>query len=105
MKIEDIVEKVRHEEFELSVHAHDERQAEAITVENIKEALLNGEILEQYPDDPRGESCLVLGHMENRPAHVVCGWKKNGWLFIITVYIPQPPKWIDERTRAKRGEP
>lgn len=104
MKIEDIREKVQREEFELGLHAHQERQAEEVTIEDVKIALLNGEIIEEYPDDPRGESCLVLGRSKNRFLHSVCGWKANGWLFIITVYIPQPLKWIDERTRRKRGE-
>jgi hypothetical protein len=30
-------------------------------------------ILEDYPDDQRGESCLVLGRAGDKPIHVVVG--------------------------------
>ena len=36
--------------------------------------ILTGEILEQYPDTGRGESCLILGFSVTKPIHVVCGW-------------------------------
>ena len=103
MDIEVIKHKVRLNEFILSGHAHKERQEEEIEIRHIKEALSNGEIIEDYPDDPRGPSCLILGFSENRPIHLVCGWTKSNWLLVITVYIPQLPKWIDAKTRAKKG--
>jgi hypothetical protein len=62
---------------------------------------LNGEVLEDYRDDVRGPSCLILGYGEAKPLHIVCGYSAKGWTRIITVYIPQRPKWINERTRAR----
>jgi hypothetical protein len=45
-----------------------------ISIETIEEALHHGGIIEDYPDDPRGPSCLVLGIAQaGRPLHVVCG--------------------------------
>jgi len=71
-------------------------------IAEIESALLNGEILETYSDDLRGESCLVLGYGEiGVPIHVVCGKTKQNSLRIITVYIPSTPKWLDDRTRRK----
>jgi hypothetical protein len=95
-----IKEKARENEFQLSGHAHKERQEEIIHTGEIREALINCEILENYPKDPKGPSCLVLGYAMGRPVHVVCGRAKNDWLLIITVYIPKPPKWIDPKTRG-----
>ena len=92
--------KARENEFQLSGHAHKERQEETIHTWEIREALINCEILENYPKDPKGPSCLVLGYAMGRPIHVVCGRAKNDWLLIITVYIPKPPKWIDPKTRG-----
>jgi hypothetical protein len=64
-------------------------------------AIANGEIIEDYPKDPRGHSCLVLGYIEpSKPVHAVCGMDPSGTLIIITVYFPEPPKWISERTRG-----
>jgi len=34
---------------------------ERITVDDIVAAISNGQELEPYPDDPRGESCLIVG--------------------------------------------
>jgi len=68
-------------------------------------AIMGGEVIENYPDDPRGESCLLLGYVEAIPVHVVMGWatsqpNREKTLRIITVYIPQPPKWDDPRRRG-----
>ena len=57
--------------------------------------------LEDYPDDPRGHSCLVLGHTGGQPVHVVCGLTRQGRLLLITVHRPLPPKWRDARTRER----
>lgn len=102
MEIKEIQEKVKREEYEISFHAEKERYAEDITISDLETAIYNGEILEDYPNDPRGPSCLVLGYSRNRPIHIVCGYTVAKWVRIITVYIPKPPKWTDERTRAKR---
>ena len=104
MEIEKIKEKIQHEEYEISFHAEKERYAEDITISDLETVISNGEILEKYHDDPRGKSCLILGYSQNRPIHIVCGYTSINWIRIITVYIPKPPKWIDERTRAYRGK-
>jgi hypothetical protein len=101
--IEEIRSRAEKYEFILSSHAHEERQAELIEVEDIKTVLVNGEIIENYPEDKRGESCLILGYSNVRSIHVVCGKSKVGWLKIITVYIPKPPKWVTPNLRRERG--
>ena len=66
----------------------------------MEEAVLNGRILEQYEDTGRGKSCLLVGFTRSgKPVHVVCG-ERGGWLVIITVYLPQPPKF---KTPFERG--
>ena len=104
MKIEEIKEQVRRDKYEISFHAEKERYAEDITISDLETAICNGEILEDYPDDPRGLSCLVLGYSQSQPIHIVCGHTPIKWIRVITVYVPRPPKWIDERTRAKGGK-
>ena len=54
MDIRKIREKVKHGEYEISYHAEKERYAEDITLTDIETAISNGEILEDYPNDPRG---------------------------------------------------
>ena len=103
MDIKEIRERQKRNEYEISFHAEKERYAENITISDLESAIYNGEILEDYLDDSRGPSCLVLGYSQNRPIHIVCGYTPIKWIRIITVYIPKRPRWIDERRRS-RGE-
>jgi uncharacterized protein DUF4258 len=52
-------QQIRSGAYEFNGHAEDERQVDRFTISEVEEALLNGEILEDYPNDPRGPSCLV----------------------------------------------
>lgn len=93
--------KVFRDQFELSEHAQKEAAEEQISVDDIKSAILTGQELEPYPHDPRGPSCLMVGQAATgRWIHVVCGNFDRENLLIITVYLPQPPKWQDPWTRA-----
>lgn len=93
-------EKVKRDSFYLSHHAQLARGNEKITVDDIASAILNGRELEPYPDDPRGESCLIVGQgLDFRWMHVLCGNFDKENLIIITVYIPRLPKWYDPFTR------
>lgn len=61
-----------------------------------------GEVVEDYPGDVRGHSCVLLGFGESgRPIHVVCSPKED-YLAIITAYIPDEKEWADGfRVRRK----
>jgi len=106
MDLQEIRRLVRHGNYEFSFHAQQERLEENLDITEIAAALVGtAEILEEYPSDPRGESCLVLGFAGARPIHVVLGWaikKQDGSkrLRVITVYIPSLPKWVNPRTRG-----
>ena len=100
MDIEEIKTKVRANEYIYSHHADLERKADVLTLAQVENALLTGEILEQYPDTGRGESCLVVGFAGDTPIHVVCGWRGDK-VVLITVYIPGPPHFVDPRTRGE----
>jgi len=61
-----------------------------------------GEVTEDYPEDARGHSCLILGQgAAGQPIHVVCS-PKDEFLAIITAYLPDPDQWsVDFRTRRE----
>lgn len=101
MDIEEIKQKVRDNQYVHSQHADIERKAELLTFLRVEEALLNGSILEQYPDTGRGESCLVVGFSGDTPVHVVCGWRGEK-VAVITVYIPRAPEFTDPWTRRRK---
>jgi len=90
--------------YEFSKHAERERQLDMILVNELEDALKNCEIIEDYPDDPRGASCLVLGFFGQRPIHAVCTIKvEPEELLLITVYDPskRPNRWT-ENYRKRR---
>src|SRR5258708_3917679 len=93
--------QIRRGHYVLTRHAETERMEEDIDILNVEEAILSGKILELYPSDPRGSSCLLLGWAAGRPLHVV-GGRKKGWAVIITVYRPLPPHWITPEIRRKK---
>ncbi len=60
-RIEAIRAKVAAGDIEFSEHATDESILRFISVREVREALAGGEVIEDYPDDKYGPSCLVLG--------------------------------------------
>ena len=66
-----------------------------ISTSEVRAVLKNNEIIEDYPEDSRGHSCLLLGYgNEKRPIHVVCS-PKDGILAIITADLPDPNGLLD----------
>ena len=95
---------VRAGKYEFSVHAERERESDQITVSEFERALSRCDVIEDYPNDPRGASCLVLGFAGDRPLHVVCTIKADPEeLLVITLYDPskRPEKWTDNYRKRK----
>jgi len=75
------------------------RFSKMISVEEIRHIINSGSIIEDYPDDPRGMGCLMLGlGAEGRPIHVVCAPRED-YLAVITAYIPEAGGWSDDFKR------
>jgi len=85
-------------------HARERSGKRRIGDHELLQAMANSEILEEYAEDPRGPSFLLVGHSaDGRPFHAVCAFDPNVILVIITVYQPELPAWLDERTRAPKA--
>jgi len=75
------------------------RPERMITTKEIQSIVMTGEVIEDYPEDTRGHSCLILGFgQNNRAIHVVCS-PKDEYLAIITAYIPDSTQWSSDFTR------
>ena len=76
---------------------------EMISPDEIRGVISSGLVIEDYPEDVRGHSCLILGSGDGgRPIHVVCA-PKSDYLAIITAYLPDLARWeADWRTRKRR---
>lgn len=69
----------------------------------VRQVLTQGEVIEDYPEDQRGHSCLMLGFGEGGRALHVCCSPKNEYLAIITAYAPDKHEWSgDFRVRSGR---
>jgi hypothetical protein len=89
--------------YRFSSHADEEAQEERIAVVEIKEAILRGTILENYPDHRRGPCCLLYGKAStSRDLHVVISTGVLP-LTIVTVYEPMPPRWRNPTERGERS--
>jgi hypothetical protein len=100
MDINDIKEKVRNSKYKISFTHTEKLRQRKIEIRELEEAIFTGDIIERYPADPRGPSCLILGHtQQNRPLHIVCGIIE-GELLVITAYEPSFEEWKpDWKTR------
>ncbi len=98
--LEEIRAKFAHDEFEFSKHATDQSILREIRVQEMREAVSAGEIIEDYPDDKYGPSCLILGFtLASRPIHLQCSYPTRPIVKVITVYEPNPTEWADYRVR------
>jgi len=98
--IDEIRTKIAVDEFEFSKHAVDQIIIRRISVSEIREAISNGEIIENYPEDKYGPSCLIYGKSAGgRSIHVQCSYPSRQVIKIITVYEPDPKRWIDFNVR------
>jgi hypothetical protein len=67
-----------------------------ISTAEVRDVLINGEVIEEYPDDPRGPSALLFGHGQaGRAIHVVTAPKEE-YAAVITAYLPDPAMWNDD---------
>lgn len=77
------------------------RPTRMISPAEIEVTITAGELIEDYPEDVRGHSCLLLGSGDSgRPIHVVCAPKPE-YLAIITAYIPHPDQWSADFKKRK----
>ena len=87
--------------YRLTWHARLEMIKDGISPAELEEALGEDEpeLLEDYPDDPRGPSCLVLcWTAAKQPLHAVIGYGGRK-LEVVTVYKPDSNHWIEFRKR------
>jgi len=104
MDIEHIRRSVRQGQYTISFTHTEKLRRRKIGTETIEQVILTGEIIESYPDDPRGPSCLFFGHAESgRPIHVVSGNLEGDRVLIITAYEPDPEEWEPDWKTRKRG--
>ena len=98
--IEEIRERFRQKQYEYSLHAVDQSILRRISTQEVEQAVQTSELVEEYPSDKYGPSCLLLGFTENgRPLHIQCTQAIRPIVKIITLYEPEAEKWLEFRKR------
>jgi hypothetical protein len=99
------VRKVYKKKVLFTTHALNQMnlQERMISRHEVYEVIENGELIEDYPDDPRGHSCLIgKKTSEGRWVHVVCAPKEE-YLAIVTAYLPGKEEWTEDmKTRSRK---
>ena len=104
MDINNIINAIRNKRIRITDHADEEAENDKLTFEKIYFSVFNGEIIEDYPDDKPYPSCLIYGEtFSGEPVHSVWAFnEQTQWAVLVTVYRPDPDKWIEGRKRRKR---
>lgn len=87
-------------EFDFSRHVFRRAVERNISEAEIREAGIEVEIIEEYPDDKYAPSVLVLGFTRSgRPLHLQVSLFPSATVRIITLYEPDPDEWRECRQR------
>lgn len=107
MELEGIIAAVRANRIRITDHADEEALADRLSYDEIFFSVLQGEIIEDYPGDKPFPSCLVHGGtFSGEPVHSVWAYNEaSQWAVLITVYRPDPERWINWRIRRSRNGP
>lgn len=101
-----IVRQFRRGFYWLWDHAITEMDADGIRTEDLEEAIGRdrARVIEDYPDDPRGARCLILGWAGPRePLHIAVQYDEP-LPNVVTAYRPNPRHWYPgfQRRRPRR---
>ena len=106
VKIDNIIDAVSRGKIIWRHHSKIRMGQRQITGKEVKEAIFNGEIIENYENDKPFPSCLIFGLSDERPIHTVIGYNEiEKIVFIISVYEPDLNQFEGnfKRRRKKNG--
>ena len=103
MEINRVIDAIQSNRVRISDHADEEAEADELTFDEIYFSVLHGEVIEDYPADRPYPSCLIYGMtFSGDPVHSVWAYnEENQWAVLITVYRPDPNRWVNWRERKK----
>jgi hypothetical protein len=103
MDLERLREAIKSDRFEWRKHTVARLAERNISQDMIMEAIMQGEIIEDYPHNTPFPSCLILSWVKGKPYHVVVSFDETLEIgYIITAYEPNLDKFEpDFRTRRR----
>jgi hypothetical protein len=95
---------VGRREVRISDHGYDELASDGILFREVIGGVERAQLLEDYPEYPKGPCVLVLQRDEaGGPIHVVWGIPKGKTspAVLVTAYRPDPERWADDFHRRR----
>jgi hypothetical protein len=86
--IEKIRDAIRKGNYDMTFHAIEEMADDKLNIADVESAILNGKIVKNQKDDPRGIKYVVNGYDYNNSTSIgVAGrFKETGVFLVLTVY-------------------
>ncbi|MCZ7360385.1 MAG: DUF4258 domain-containing protein [Candidatus Methanoperedens sp.] len=104
MDIIKIHEAIWKGDINISEHADEELENDAIEDDDLYYSVFHGEVIEDYAGDKPFPSCLIYGRDKNdRHIHSVWAYSEEHKIAVlVTAYIPDPEKWFDYKIRKPK---
>lgn len=101
MDLEELRKTVKSNNYRITFHALKEKEADNISLDEIIYSFDRAEVIEDYPSSKPFPCCLVLGfNNKGEPIHTVWAYDEHIQMAIlITVYRPNPEKWVEYKER------
>ena len=101
--IENLRQYCQNDVVFITNHAMERCRERGILVKDILNAIMSGEIIEDYPDDFPFPSCLICGKSTNGEIIHICLSDEGTSSKVITAYKPNIDKWEDD-FRTRKGD-
>ena len=86
-------------QYRLRVHARQRLAQRGVSLNQIRQIIEHGEVLEVHPDAEPWPKCLLLGFLDaDTPLYVSVAYD-GVRVYIITAHWMNPEWWLDPRTR------
>lgn len=89
----------------ISEHGYDELIKDNLSIRELLDGEVNGAVVEEYPDYPKGPCILLLQQdRSGNPVHVVWGIPKEPCkpVVLVTAYRPDPERWDENFLRRRK---
>ena len=93
--------KVEAGDYEISIHAFERMRQREITLDDLENAIIYGDIVEQNAQAKPFPKYIFLGFtvLKGESIHVVCSLTPQSK--IVTVYFPDEDEWAQDRFRRR----
>jgi hypothetical protein len=89
---------IRDRKYVITFHAIRRMEERGVSKADVITLIMNGDIIEEYPDSSPCPSALMVGTVDCYYCHAVVALCKTH-VRIVTVYWPDDDEWIDHRQR------